>query len=111
MFEQITSGSRTGARRSSSWVVSIVLHGAIIGFALGFSYYKAHYALKEEEPVEIKLHAPPPPPPPRHKKTPPRETPKHPVTPKVPRTAIIQPKELPKVDEKPPESQDNSLDE
>ena len=103
MFDGITTKSGNGARRGSSMVVSIVLHGVIVALALVITYVHAKMP-KEEAPVTVVFHAPPPPPPPPpagHKKTTPHTEKKKPITPKIP-NQIIQPKEQPK-EEKPPE--------
>jgi TonB family protein len=96
MFDQITSGGVSGALRGSSMLVSIAVHCAFIAITLAFAYYKVH-APNPPEPVVVAFRSPPPPPPPLagHRTRTPRETPKRRVTPKVPPTSIVQPKERP----------------
>ena len=93
--------------------VSILLHGAAIGLAVAFTYVRAHMP-KQEQAVDVVFRPPPPPPPPpppaaRKPKTP-RQTPK--VVPKTqPTQQLVQPKELPKVEEPPqdlPEPEEHS---
>lgn len=112
MFDTITSGSGKGAaaRKGSSFAFSVAMHGVAIALAVVFSVVKDKYGSKEE-PVTVTFRpaaAPPPPPPPppppasRKKKVRP-DRPKTPVVPRTP-TQIVQPKEVPKVEQKPPES-------
>lgn len=105
MFEGITTARGNVGRRSSSMVVSVVLHGAVIALGIFIGYVQARLP-KEEEPVSVVFRAPPPPPPPppagKKKATVKREVPR-PVMPKLPPNAIIQPKEVPKIEEKPVE--------
>src|SRR3954464_9751092 len=108
MFDEITSaGPKRGRRTANSMVVSVFLHGAVIGLAAVATYVKAHAPVKEE-PVNVTFRAAPPPPPPPppppagHEPKTQRTTPK-PTTPKVPPRTMVQPKEPPRVEEKPPE--------
>src|SRR3989442_13998786 len=101
MFDTITSVRESNARRrGSSMVVSIFLHGALIGIAAIATYVKAHLPTKEE-PVTVQFRAPPPPPPPPppagHKPKTPRQTPKT-VQPRQTPRPMVQPRELPRLD-------------
>jgi protein TonB len=85
-------------------LVSVLMHGAVIVLAMALTYAKAHMP-REPEPVRVEFRPPPPPPPPPppagHK---PRTLkPKTPVVPKVPPRVLVQPVEVPRVEEKPPE--------
>ena len=110
MFEGITTEGKTGARSASSFMVSVVLHGSVIGLALVASIVKAN--LPKEEVVQVVFKAPPPPPPPPPPKK--KSTPQQKKVPLIPRTQptpnqIIQPKEVPKVEEteSPPDDSDD----
>ena len=113
MFDGITTEGQGGGRRASSFAVSVVVHGGVIALVLVASIVKAN--LPKEEAVAVVFKAPPPPPPPPpppagKKKSTPRETPKRPITPKVP-NQIIQPKEVPKTEAPPEPAPDDGADE
>src|SRR3954465_11617261 len=64
MFDEITSaGPRRGRRTANSMIVSVLLHGAVIGLAAVATYVRAHAPVKEE-PVAVTFRTAPPPPPP-----------------------------------------------
>jgi protein TonB len=111
MFEAITSVERNTGRRGTSMAASIVIHTAVISLGLFIGYVKARMPV-EEEPVSVVFRAPPPPPPPPpagKKRTTPRPEKKPIVQPKpLPQNAVIQPKEIPKVEETPPPADDSS---
>src|ERR1700737_188471 len=114
MFDQITSGGMSGALRGSSLLVSIAAHGAL-ALALAVAYYKVR-APETTEPVAVTFRAPAAPPPPPlagHRTRTPRETPKRRISPKVPPTSVIQPKERPRQEppDPPPEEIDAADDE
>src|SRR5258708_39652508 len=94
MFDQSTSGGVSGALRGASMLVSIAVHCAFVAITVAFAYYKVH-APKPPDLVVVTFRSPSPPPPPLagHRTRTPRETPKRRVTPKVPPTSIVQPKE------------------
>jgi protein TonB len=89
-------------------LVSIAAHGAL-AVALAMAYYKAH-APRTTEPVVVTFRAPAAPPPPLagHRTRTPRETPKRRVSPKVPPTSVVQPKERPQ--QKPPDPPPEEID-
>src|SRR3954471_12412793 len=80
MFDEITSaGPRRGRRTANSMLVSVLLHGAVIGLAAVATYVKAHAPVKEE-PVAVTFRTappPPPPPPPPAPREPQAEDPAH----------------------------------
>lgn len=108
MFDSITTIGRPGAaaRKGSSFAFSVGMHGLAVVLAVVFTVVKERFP-STPDPVSVQFRAPPPPPPPpppasRKKKRPDR--PKTPVVPRVPPNTIVQPKEMPKVEEKPPET-------
>src|ERR1700682_820869 len=102
MFDNITA-PEAKRRAGTSMAVSIALHGAAVALAFAFAYVKARMPKTVEAPVAVTFPPPPPPPPPppaaRHKTTPREIKPKQEFTTQT----VIQPKEIPKVEEKPPD--------
>src|SRR5947209_20204839 len=101
MFDNITSVRESNVRRrGSSMMVSIFLHGALIGIAAVATYVRAHMPASEE-PVTVQFRAAPPPPPPPpppagHKPKTPPQTPNT-VQPRQAPRQIVQTRDPPKL--------------
>jgi periplasmic protein TonB len=108
MFDNITyGGSGATARKGTSFVFSVVTHGMLVLLAIVFTVVKDRLP-KGEEAVNVTFRSvpppPPPPPPPKSRKKIVRPTPTRPIQPRPRINEIVQPKEIPKVEEKPPDN-------